>query len=37
MCVALHMAPSEYWRLTTDEETALLKALEARNKQQMRR
>ena len=37
VCVALHMAPSEYWGLNTDEESALLKAFEAQTKRQQRR
>ena len=34
VCVALGMAPSEYWSLTTEEESALLKAFEEQQKRQ---
>lgn len=34
VCVALRMAPSEYWNLTTDEEAALIKAFAEQQKKQ---
>ena len=34
VCVALGMAPSEYWALQPDEESALIKELNAVRKRQ---